>query len=329
MREKPSIDDASILTHLNASYPISVNKAEFLPYGADRNAFAYRVYGDDMSYFLKIRRGIPSQSMVAVPDYLRAVGVPEVVSPMRTNDGKLYLLFGDLSLIVYPFINGESAWEKDLSDEQMHGWGDIMRRIHEANVTPSLKHVVPTEQYISKHDALFKRMNRRIVTGDYQGDIETVLADEWKSKHREIEFVYNRHLALGERIKQQNLQHVICHADSHQANIIIEPEGQIRIVDWDEVVIAPKERDLMFFDVMNPDPDSGFFAGYGTTDINYVAIAYYHYEWVVQEFAEWAAWILNDNSRPQSEKEYALSKFKLLFAEDNVVDVAHQAFDRA
>lgn len=329
MREKPAVADSEILKRLNAEFVLFAQTAEFLPIGADGNAWAYRVDTDETSYFLKMRRGVPAEAMLVVPDYLQANTVTEVVAPLRTQSDKLYVTLGDYSLILYPMIDGESAWEKELSDDQMHTWGDIMRRIHSAILIPALEKIVPKEQYISKHDALFKRMNRIIHQDTFDNDIANALADVWKSRINDIQFVYNRHLALGDRIKRQNLKHVICHADSHQANLMLKSNGELRVVDWDEVVIAPKERDLMFFDMSNPDSHHGFWAGYQSTDVNYAAIAYYRYEWVVQEFAEWAAWILDSPDRPVGEKAYALSEFKKLFNAGDVVEVAHQAFERA
>ncbi len=327
MREQPNITKSDILSHLNASFMISARRAEFLPYGADRNAWAYRIDADEKSYFLKIRRDMPAQSMLVIPDYLVSQDVPEVVAPLRTVTDQLYVTMDTYALILYPMIDGDSAWEKTLSDKLMMDWGDIMRRIHQAQVAPEIANLVSQEQYISIHDALFKQMNRAIMNHKYEGTIADALAEEWRSKMSEIEFVYNRHLGLGDRIKRQNLKHVICHADIHQANIMIDTNGQIHIVDWDGVIIAPKERDLMFFDITEMSLDNGFFAGYQHIDVNKVAIAYYRYEWVVQEFAEWAAWIVDDPHRPKGEKEYALSEFKKLFSAGDVVETAHAAFD--
>jgi spectinomycin phosphotransferase len=327
MRVKPTIADDEILSCLQVDFAISARDIEFLPLGADGHAWSYRVDADDGRYFLKVRRGVPAQSMLVAPDYLKTQGIDAVVAPLRTPDNRLYVGLGDYALIAYPFVEGGSAWEEILTDAQMQTWGDIMRRLHAVAIPTSLQTVLRTERYISPCDALFKRMNRRVLAGDYDGDIAIALAEMWRSKIHEIEFVYNRHLALGDRIKRQNLPHVMCHADIHQANLMLDHEGRLRIVDWDGVMVAPKERDLMFFDVSNPDAKTGFFAGYQNVDVNRVAIAYYRYEWVVQEFAEWAAWILDTPDRPEREQAYAVSEFKKLFSEGDVIDVAHQAFE--
>jgi len=39
---------------------------------------------------------------------------------------------------------------------------------------------------------------------------------------------------------------ILCHADIHAWNLLIDVNGRLYIVDWDTLIFAPKERDLMF-----------------------------------------------------------------------------------
>ncbi|MEZ4836015.1 MAG: phosphotransferase [Caldilineaceae bacterium] len=82
---------------------------------------------------------------------------------------------------------------------------------------------------------------------------------------------------------QRNLPHVLCHTDIHTANVLVDPGGDLHIVDWDQPLFAPKERDLMFFVQNGPgepvEPSvRHFFHGYGDTVIDWTALAYYRYE---------------------------------------------------
>jgi spectinomycin phosphotransferase len=76
---------------------------------------------------------------------------------------------------------------------------------------------------------------------------------------------------------------VICHADLHARNLIRDPAGQVFVIDWDEVMLAPKERDFIF--VRAPHADA-FFRGYGPAEIDRVALAYFLWERVVQDLIE-------------------------------------------
>ena len=121
---------------------------------------------------------------------------------------------------------------------------------------------------------------------------------------------------------------VLCHADIHTANIIVDPQGEIRIVDWDETLIAPKERDLMFFvdDGHKTRETDAFFAGYDGALINWLALAYYKYDWVVQEFADYGERIFLSDEIGGKDLDSALREFQRLFEPDDVIDRAHRCF---
>jgi spectinomycin phosphotransferase len=71
------------------------------------------------------------------------------------------------------------------------------------------------------------------------------------------------------------------------------------MVDWDTLIFAPKERDLMF--IGGGLGDSGytpreeedlFYKGYGQTDIHSTAIAYYRYERIIEDLAVYCEQLL-------------------------------------
>ena len=53
---------------------------------------------------------------------------------------------------------------------------------------------------------------------------------------------------------------------------MIDGDGELWLIDWDEVIRAPKERDLMFVvggistSLIQPHETEWFFEGYGETD---------------------------------------------------------------
>ena len=67
---------------------------------------------------------------------------------------------------------------------------------------------------------------------------------------------------------------MLCHSDIHGGNVLINGNNPIYIVDWDEPIMAPKERDLMFIgggvaNVWNkPHEEEFFYKGYGPTEVN-------------------------------------------------------------
>ena len=92
---------------------------------------------------------------------------------------------------------------------------------------------------------------------------------------------------LGRRLAEAAPPLVLCHADIHTGNVLLDAEGRVWIVDWDETILAPRERDLMFVvggissKLVGPREEALFFRGYGATDVDPLALAFYRYAWAV------------------------------------------------
>ena len=84
------------------------------------------------------------------------------------------------------------------------------------------------------------------------------------------------------------LEFVLCHADIHVGNMLITEQDQLFIVDWDDTILAPKERDLMFIGAGIGElwkHEERFWDGYGEVEINPIALAYYRHERIIQDIA--------------------------------------------
>ena len=103
---------------------------------------------------------------------------------------------------------------------------------------------------------------------------------------------------LAEQLIQQGGETVLCHTDAHPGNYLIADSGELYLVDWDNPIFAPKERDLMFFGSgMTGNPPGGqaegwFYRGYGPVEIDQNALTYYRYERIIQDIAEFCKQIL-------------------------------------
>ncbi len=69
--------------------------------------------------------------------------------------------------------------------------------------------------------------------------------------------------------------------------MLVGADDELAIVDWDEPILAPKERDLMFVGgvvggVWNEARESAwFYEGYGHAEVDPIAPAYYRYEQIL------------------------------------------------
>ncbi|MBP1694700.1 MAG: Spectinomycin phosphotransferase, partial [Chloroflexi bacterium] len=131
-------------------------------------------------------------------------------------------------------------------------------------------------------------------------------------------------------LKAQGPKFVLCHSDIHAGNLLIDAKGSLFIIDWDHPVLAPKERDLMFIgggvgsNWYRPQEEALFYKGYGRTEINHVALAYYRFERIVEDIAEWGERVLLTDEGGK-DRARALQGFKRWFSPNDVVEMAYRA----
>ena len=140
-----------------------------------------------------------------------------------------------------------------------------------------------------------------------------------KTKCAELVALVKRTEQLARQLQAQSMEFVLCHSDLHAGNIFIGARGALYIVDWDNPIVAPKERDLMyagggqFGGARTPQQEEIlFYAGYGQTELDRVALAYYRYERIIEDIAVECAQIFSPHigilDREQ-EFEYVQSNF--------------------
>ncbi len=330
MLDKPDLADAMIVKQLEANYGLHIHGLEFLPVGNDQRAWAYRVEVETGVYFLKLRKGGTKPASLLAPRYLKTRGIKQVVAPLETVCGRLSASHGDYDLILYPFVEGQSAWRMPLALSQWRAWGAIMRKIHGSSLSAQALDVAEREVFGLKWLNTIDKVEELLRRGDWRGQVAAQAARLWREQTAEIQRCRRRFQETGALLAADSPEFALCHADIHTANIILNPLGEIHIVDWDETVIAPKERDLMFFveDGHQPEETAAFFAGYDGGEINWLALAYYKYDWVIQEFGDYGERIFLSDEIGAKDLESALSEFKRLFEPGDVIDRAHRTFQR-
>ncbi|MCY4073732.1 MAG: aminoglycoside phosphotransferase family protein [Chloroflexi bacterium] len=328
MRDRPKVPDKRIVAGLESAYGISVRAIEFLPIGNDAAAAAFRVRGEQRAFFLKLRVGSPNRASLTVPHHLRLSGIDSVVAPLATITGALFAELDEYSLILYPWIKGESKLGKTLRPRQWHEWGAIMRAIHRTCLSEALKAQLPQEEYGKRWPSRLEKVERALGRIHQPHAFADELAKLWRQKAAQIAEARERYLSLGSRLEARGYEHVICHGDIHPANIMVDAAGAIHIVDWDEVILAPKERDLMFFlvDGHPQDAVSAFLEGYGDCQVDKFGLAYYRYDWVLQEFCDYGERVSLSNELSERELQFSIDEFKRLFSPGDVVELAEKAY---
>ncbi|MGD8402716.1 MAG: aminoglycoside phosphotransferase family protein [Anaerolineales bacterium] len=328
MIEKPDISDEKIVSALQENYPIHAIGIDFMPLGLDSSAWAYRVDAGNAAYFLKLRKEIPNPNGILVPRFLKEQGIQQVTAPLSTNNDEAWARADDFLFILYPFITGERVMDVGMSDTHWIEFGSTLKRLHTTQPTPELLHQIKHEKFIPKQLGFAKELHRQVKTRSYDDSFQRELAVFWLESYETIAIILERTEALSKRMQETDLEFVLCHADIHTANLLLSDDDKIYIVDWDETVLAPKERDLLFIigSIFN-DTSEGkwerlFFEGYGETEVDPLALAYYRYDWCVEDIGAFAEDIFNRENLEEETKVNSIRWFKSLFEQGKSVKAA-------
>lgn len=324
---KQAISDERVIDCLNTHYGIKVTKLTFLPIGADMNASVYKAEMRNQSYFIKLKRGHHHDISATIIALLQDSGIQHIIPPIKNTSGQPIQHIDDFTIIVSPFIEGQDGFSRDLTDNQWVTLGKVMKKIHEIDVPPSVQRIIRREDYSPKWRETVRSLYTHIESKPNTNEILSNFITFMKSHAAIIHRLVNRAEQLGNQIQDHSPQFVLCHSDIHGGNVLMDGNDIIYMVDWDDPIMAPKERDLMFIgggvaNVWNkPHEEKFFYKGYGKTEINMAILAYYRHERIVEDIALIGQQLLLTSASDQDRAE-SYKHFIAQFEPQGVVDIA-------
>ncbi|SCG45382.1 phosphotransferase enzyme family protein [Micromonospora humi] len=299
MIDKPGVDERLLAAEVAAAWALDIADLVFLPVGLDGQAWAYRVdTSDGGRWFLKLRRGEFTPAAVALPGFLRAHGVRQVVAPVDLAGGGAAHRFGDDELLLYPYRDGGSLWGRGLTDRQWIEYGEFLAHLHAVRPSPEIAAVLPVETYRSEAGQRLCTLGEQAATSESLGAFWHRYGDALLRLAETVD-------ELAARVPQA--PHVICHADIHPGNLIADGDGPLHVVDWDAPILAPRERDLMFVhskDFGDHPIDARraalFREGYGPVEPEPTLLSWYREERRLDDVAAFLAGVLDPQASAES-----------------------------
>lgn len=328
MREKQPFPDHLLINCLNIAYGIDVTRLIFLPMGADMNASVYKAEAQDhASYFVKLKRGFYPSIGSVLAELLHDAGIEQIIPPIKTVQGQPTQRIEDFTVIVYPFVKGQDGFSCNLTDHQWIKLGKALKQVHKMNVPLSIQTQIRQEVYSPKWRETVRSFYSHLEVDPIGDEITLKL---WKFMNQNILAI--RRLVdcaekLGQEIQSQSPKFVLYHSDIHSGNVLIDGNETIYIVDWDDPIMAPKERDLMFIgggvgNVWNKSLEEKlFYQGYGKTDVDLTILAYYRHERIVEDIALLGQQLLLSTAGGKDRPEI-YKQFVGMFERQGVVDIA-------
>ncbi len=262
-----------------------------------------------------------------MPHLLETQGIGHLIAPVETTDGRLWTRLDRFAVILYPFIGGQDGFTTHLTDRQWVELGEVLRGVHRASLPVEILPRLPRETFPTVWFERARAYQELFARESFADPISDQLADLIRAQRDVIDELIRRAEARQAALRVRTPEFVLCHADIHGGNVLMEPNGDLYVVDWDTLMLAPKERDLMFIGGgigtgWDKQRDvERFYQGYGPAKVDWAGIAYYRYVRIIEDIVLYCEQILESN--PDSpDRAQGLIYVSSNFLPDETIEIA-------
>ena len=172
-------------------------------------------------------------------------GLEFVVAPLRDRDGAVIRrLAPRYAVRVMPFVDARSQLfgEYETANERRR-MGTVLGRLHGATdaVPGGLPRrddfAVPSRKVL---DATLADLDVPWTTGPFAEPARELL----QGRAEQLERRLLEHDELASVVAERSDDWVVTHGETHRANVMLDRDGGLHLVDWDTLLVAPRERDL-------------------------------------------------------------------------------------
>ncbi|MEN5272855.1 aminoglycoside phosphotransferase family protein [Stenotrophomonas lactitubi] len=324
-----------IVEVLQQSYDINATAVVPRPVGADANACVFRIDARHDHWWLKCRNFQVAPAVWDSLHWLRGtLGIEEIVAPWPALAGGASVQRWGLQFTLFPYVEGQSGFEAPLSRAQWRRLGEVLRRLHEAEIPPALRQALPTLRLetaaVDTVGAWLQDPSTLAQAQDRSGNAFLAL---WQQQRPRIAELHQRAEALRRALQDEAPALCLCHTDLHAGNLLMGQDDALHLIDWDGLALAPRERDLMFVGAAvggrwGREHPLGFAEGYGDDLGDPRWIAWYRHWRILQDLIEFEQMLLGPGAAQRSLQQHRQSLHYLgeQFAPGNVFDAAERAY---
>jgi Ser/Thr protein kinase RdoA (MazF antagonist) len=262
------LDPELMARHLAAAYGLPLTSPHFLPLGEDQTAFHWRIAtAAGGGYFVTAHRGASSRIMdvaaayAAVAALVTDCALQEIVAPLPTLRGGFTSTYLDWRLALFPFVPGTVAAGRPLSEAGLRQIGLLLARLHESRTclrTAALGH----ERFASPFPAQLRDCLRTVEALPAGATVyQRRLRDLLLREQTDLVTYLDELAQLDSDVRALPVEQVVTHGDLNLTNILVDAGGELYLVDWDGIALAPSERDLWTFSGEHLEPLLNAYAG--------------------------------------------------------------------
>jgi spectinomycin phosphotransferase len=173
--------------------------------------------------------------------------LPHIPHPIPTLNMQLSIHVGKLLLVLSNFIEGTIVGHNALTDNTLARLANMLGTLHRRTPEVNLPYPLTEHFDIVFEDTLVTTTSKldRILSSKRHG--LRLLRDTLLLRREEILRYLQRLKKLQRAVRETQKPMVICHPDLHGENLMVDDQGHLYILDWENAMIAPPEHDLFFF----------------------------------------------------------------------------------
>jgi spectinomycin phosphotransferase len=223
---EPPIDRSMLADAVLQYYGLAISSLEFVPVGWA--SAGYSLTADGSQYFLKLwpdrRRASGALDRLPFVQELHAHGL-RVPYPLATKTNELWVHVPAGVIALFPFLTGET----------LPDWPIWPRSVLlEIGRTVGQLHSIPLDLPFREDFAVKTREQLRPY---YGGEVLRPYESELATQVDRLDRLQARARCVPSRF-------VVSHTDLYGNNMLVDQDGRISVLDWDDMRLAPPEYDL-------------------------------------------------------------------------------------
>jgi len=292
MKTQPKLSAKYLKKWLQRFYALQADRVQFMPRGECSWGFVITAQ-DGQRYFLKLwMDGLCDRTMT--PQVVKTMmalyydfGINQMAPPpLRATTGQYVNKLERYDAVLLHFVPGIPATDSVLTQMQLKYLGVLLGNIHTCKISSTER--PPMEDFSPHFIEQLQEIMREVdyPNGFYtpiQSELLQILRRARQSLTRLLQDFISAHQMMC--LRDPN-EFVVCHGDPSHGNIVITPDHQIALIDWDNPVYGPPERDVFFIQDQSVAMD-GYRSVIGDDyEPDETAIRFYQLHWHMQEIVE-------------------------------------------
>src|SRR2546422_2800124 len=295
MLTESSVDKSLLKDVIQEKFGIRIVKFTLVPKWEAARGYIIES-SNQKNFFLKIYWDdkIPDSAFRFADALFARAGIVNIAHPIPNSHGQMRIQIRDFQIALFDWISGETAQEHKLTDTQLGRLGELLAKIHQSKTIIGEYSVRENFAILFKDRLVAILSDMSEMTGDsskYKTKLELFLGPHRQEFKQELETQEK----LQRKVKTMRLDFVNCHGEPSPGNILSSNDGEIHLLDWDEPIFAPKEKDLLFFKDNVEPVMKGYSLFSKDSTIDRDVMEFYGHMWNLGEIAYYGSKILFEN----------------------------------